>query len=126
MKTFFVKYASGVRQIVHSSDCVTVEAFCNMHFGSAWDKAKESGASVQMTDFDVEANLADPKYAPLFGEDAAPAPTPAPSPAPTPPANETQPDGTGATPPAPAPTGDATVQLTGTESSTETGGAGAA
>lgn len=122
MKTFFVKYANGGRQIVHASDCASVEAFCNMHFGSAWDKAKENGASVQMTDFDVDANLADEKYAPLFGL----APAPAPAPAPTPPANETQPDGTGAPASNPAPTGDVTVGLTGNETITETGGAGAA
>lgn len=45
--TFKVTYASGVQTEV-SSTCGSVEAFCNEHFGSTWDAAKENGASVVM------------------------------------------------------------------------------
>ena len=45
---FRVTYSNGKTQEVESSDCLSVEAFCNSHFGSAWDEAKANGAMVEV------------------------------------------------------------------------------
>jgi hypothetical protein len=45
--SFFVKYGDGTSTTMTSS-CESVEAFCNEHFGSSWDIAKEHGATVTM------------------------------------------------------------------------------
>jgi hypothetical protein len=45
---FRVTYSNGTTQEVESSDCSSVEAFCNSHFGSAWDEAKANGAMVEV------------------------------------------------------------------------------
>lgn len=48
MTAFRTTYANGKTNITESSDCDTVEAFCNSHFGSAWEGAKEAGATVEI------------------------------------------------------------------------------
>jgi hypothetical protein len=45
--TFKVTYAGG-DTTEYTSTCHSVEAFCNEHFGSAWETAKEHGATVVM------------------------------------------------------------------------------
>ena len=45
---FRVTYSNGKTTEVESSDCLSVEAFCNSHFGSAWDDAKANGAMVEV------------------------------------------------------------------------------
>jgi hypothetical protein len=45
--SFFVTYADGATTTINST-CESVEAFCNEHFGSSWDVAKEHGATVTM------------------------------------------------------------------------------
>lgn len=75
LKTFFVQYSNGSRQIIHCG-LESVEQFCNQHFGSAWDDARDMGAHVNMTEHDMEATLADdakfdsPEKAALRAEEA--------------------------------------------------------
>jgi hypothetical protein len=48
MTKFLVTYPNQQTAEIESSDCDTVEAFCNSHFGSSWDEAKEHGAKVEI------------------------------------------------------------------------------
>lgn len=47
---FHVTYPNGKKAEVEASDCESVEAFCNSHFGSSWEEAKEHGAKVVIAD----------------------------------------------------------------------------
>lgn len=74
MNQFHVKYSNGKEQI-HTTDDTTVELFCNSHFGSAWETAKEHGASVVMTEVgssevnaEAELKAADEAAAKAFAE----------------------------------------------------------
>ncbi len=41
-----VTYGTGLVQ-TYETDDATAEAFCNSHFGSAWEAAQENGATVE-------------------------------------------------------------------------------
>lgn len=60
MNKFYVKYASSLQEEIICS-LPSVEAFCNQHFGSTWEVAKENGATVTMRDMDAPvAEVAEP------------------------------------------------------------------
>jgi hypothetical protein len=42
-----ITYISGLTETVIQESAATLEEFCNIHFGSAWEQAKEFGATVE-------------------------------------------------------------------------------
>lgn len=57
MSTFVITWTSGNQEVVTQADAATVEEFANVHFGSAWEMAQESGVTVEQIPDDQEEDL---------------------------------------------------------------------
>ncbi len=51
---FRITWPSNKQEVVEQDSATTVEEFCNIHFGSAWDDAQASGVSVELVEDDQQ------------------------------------------------------------------------
>lgn len=54
MNTFVITWTGGKQEVVTQADAATIEEFANIHFGSAWETAQESGVTIEQVPDDQE------------------------------------------------------------------------
>lgn len=64
MANFKVTWSTGKVEEFEQSEAETVEQFTNIHFGSAWEGAAESGVTVELVGAETTAEDGDAPAAP--------------------------------------------------------------